>query len=244
MDFQKSRQAISVLEAAADNATGLVREAILGSVAVAKRALDDCEQMQTKADEATAIAKAAAVAVEKAAVSEEQAREELADEKRAQRRKVAKSVEAFQEAAIQKSIGDVVKAWNEATPLLAQLLAIRRWTHRADSQLSVLSDLRKSGEIQVLNPSTGDITIITGKDARAQAVALVKHYVETYVDLAASKIKLEDLDVSLEKDWIGINDNRPEPKNQGGQGWNGAAAKIPTLGDCGPKIADEDDEDE
>jgi len=231
VDIQSNRKAIAVLEESAGNATGLVRQAILASVAVAKRCLDDVEKMQVMADDAVIIMKASREAVAEATANEEQAVEDLAEAQRAQRKAIAKAAVAFEEQAMAKSIADVVKAWNDATPLLAELLAIRRWTHRADSQLSVLSDLRKGGEVQVRDPSDGSITVIVGKNARAQAIALVKHYVAQYVDLEPIRL-----------DYIGINDDRPEPKNQGRDAWNGAPSEqFPGL-DNGPKIYSDDED--
>jgi hypothetical protein len=254
------RESLQILKAAVEREPkgSPMRALVETCVELAETAISESEQIQR---DAVAMAASAKDVVEKSdrvadsAIARATAAEnEVLKSRRSQIEKRLIEARSQNDAVIMNALASVAKAFNDCGPMLANLIALKRWTWRPDSEQSCLTDLRKHGECWVWNPVTDSIMATPD---RASAVALCKSYVEEYVDLSASKIKLEDLDVSLEKIGPGVNVDLPEEKNPGKvSSGNGAAASEwprrneqgrldgaePYRFPDGPRIADEDDD--
>ena len=240
MNVEKSRQGLAALRGAAEKASGPLRAAIDASLRVAEAAVNECAQMQDDQHEFLEGVKeqfkvlddVAERSIEKAEVAEGKLR---GYELRQARKKLVKSQQDT-EAAICDA---VLKAVEPLPRMLTELLCIRRWTRRVDNERDVLTDQRKTGLIQVGDPSTGEISIVEG---RAAAIALVQFFVSEHVDL--SKIGM------------GLNVDLPEDKNPGRFAFGGAPAEwspssTTSLDDLdvdngphGPRVVPDDKDDD
>lgn len=235
LDVEGTRKGLDALADAAKTAQPAVRAAVEASLEVSKRAIDEVEQLQERVEEAEAVALAAGPHVQH--LEDELTSAEIrlknlqaardADHYRRnleRRQKIAKR-QAVEETRIAKALDAATAALEQSVPPLVEtLVALRKRIVNDVNGKNVFQDTRKHGRWVCKN--VNGVTIAEC-ETRAEAIALVKRCLAIERD-AASKTKLEDLDVSP---------GRHAP-------FGAPAERDAHALDCGPRVvADEDDDD-